>query len=72
MHVHELRKRFIEHKNYAAEDVNELLDFARKAYIFNEIASSEYKILVRDLEALGAKFPYDEFENNYLIKEQQD
>ena len=50
MHVHELKKKFYEEKKYDAENVNKLLDFARKAYIFNEIDSSDYKILVRELE----------------------
>lgn len=57
MDVQELERRFFEEKKYAAENVNKLLDFARKAYIFNEIDSSDYKILVRELEALGATFP---------------
>ena len=67
MRVHELKKKFFEERQYTAEDANVLLDFARKAYIYNEIASSEYKRLVRELEALGAKFPDDASSENSFI-----
>lgn len=62
MYVHELKEKFANHKQYSTEDVNELLDFAKKAYVTNEITSSEYKKLVRELESLGAKIPADEKE----------
>lgn len=57
MTVHELKEKFFSHKNYEAEDVNVLLDFAKKAYIYNEISVSDYKNIVRELESLGAKIP---------------
>lgn len=59
MHVHELQKRFSVHRNYVTDNVNELLDFAKKIYITNEITTSEYKKLVRELESQGAKIPHD-------------
>ncbi|WP_019155979.1 YppF family protein [Robertmurraya massiliosenegalensis] len=63
MLVHELKEKFSIHKQYQTEDVNELLDFAKKAYVSNEITSSEYKKLVRELESQGAKMPQLETEN---------
>lgn len=63
MFVHELKKKFSIHKKYQTEDVNELLDFAKKAYVSNEITSSEYKKLVRELESRGAKLPHHKTEN---------
>lgn len=57
MTVHELKEKFFSHKKYVTEDVNVLLDFAKKAYIFNEITVSDYKNIVRELESLGAKVP---------------
>ncbi|MDF1507765.1 YppF family protein [Robertmurraya sp. DFI.2.37] len=62
MFVHELKEKFSIHKQYQAEDVNELLDFAKKAYVSNEITSSEYKKLVRELESQGAKLPHHKTE----------
>lgn len=60
MYVHELKEKFSTSKKYETEDVNELLDFAKKVYISNEISLSEYKNLVRELESQGAKTPHDE------------
>lgn len=57
MDICELKNRFIQCKEYPAGNVNELLDFARKAYINNEITIREYCLLVRDLEAQGARIP---------------
>lgn len=62
MYVHELKEKFSIHRQYVTEDVNELLDFAKKAYISNEISSSEYKSLVRELESQGAQLPHHETE----------
>mgnify|MGYP001413602070 CR=1 FL=1 len=61
MYIHELKEKFSLHKNYQTDDVNELLDFAKKSYIHNEISSSEYKKIVRELESQGAKMPGDYF-----------
>lgn len=44
-------------KKYEAQDVNELLDFVKKCYIYNEITTCEYRNLVYELETLGAKTP---------------
>lgn len=57
MHIHELQEKFSRHKNYVTDDVNELLDFAKKAYIYNEISTGEYKRIVRELELKGASLP---------------
>lgn len=67
MNVHELNQKFIKLKNYSPESVNELLDFAKKAYIYNEISTSDYRKLVRDLESQGATIP-DEYKENTLIE----
>jgi hypothetical protein len=42
------------------------MDFAKKAYIHNEINLKEYQLLVRDLEAQGAVAP--DINRNSLIK----
>jgi two-component SAPR family response regulator len=68
MHVHELKERFAKQKDYAAQNLNELLDFAKRAYIFNEITSREYKNLVRELEQLGATLPAEKHTDNLLIE----
>lgn len=68
MYVHDLKEKFSNHKQYSTEDANELLDFAKKAYILNEISSSEYKNFVRELESLGATLPSDESEEHSQIE----
>jgi hypothetical protein len=68
MYVHELKEKFSNHKKYQTEDVNELLDFAKKAYISNEITSGEYKVLVRELESQGAKMPAEENEEHSQVE----
>lgn len=68
MNISELKSLFIQSKDYSTENVNELLDFARKAYIHNEINIKEYSLLVRDLEAKGAFLPLDSDNDNSLIK----
>ncbi|XJZ26007.1 YppF family protein [Bacillota bacterium Lsc_1132] len=57
MDIRELKSRFIQVRNYPANGVNELMDFAKKAYVQNEISIKEYRLLVRDLEAQGAVSP---------------
>jgi YppF-like protein len=57
MSIHELKLMFLQLREYVTDDVNELLDFTRKAYIFNEISIYDYRGLVRDLENLGAVVP---------------
>jgi predicted transcriptional regulator len=57
MNIHELKSLFIQKRSYNNEDVNELMDFAKMTYIYNEISITEYRHLVRELEELGAAFP---------------
>ena len=66
MTIHELKLKFLQIRDYLTDDVNELLDFTKKAYIHNEISICEYRNLVRDLERLGAVIP-DIFIDNSLI-----
>ncbi|PLR80447.1 hypothetical protein CVD25_01615 [Bacillus canaveralius] len=54
MNIQELKTKFSSIRDYRTEDVNELLDFAKKAYIHNEISINDYRNLVRELEASGA------------------
>lgn len=61
MTVHELKLKFLHIRNYLTEDVNELLDFTKNAYIHNEISIREYRNLVRELENLGANIPEIQF-----------
>ena len=68
MLVHELMEKFSLQKNYSPENVNALLDFAKKAYIFNEITTRQYKNLVRELESRGAKIPDDLSQDQSLIE----
>jgi hypothetical protein len=65
MNIHELKSLFMQKRNYSTESVNELMDFAKMAYIHNEISISEYRHLVRELESLGAETPD---EQNTLIE----
>lgn len=60
MDIRELKSRFNQSRDYQADSVNELMDFAKKAYIQNEIDIKEYSLLVRDLEAQGAVSPNNE------------
>lgn len=66
MTVHELKLKFLQFKDYLTDDVNELLDFTKKSYVYNEISICEYRNLVRELETLGAKLP-EIFIDNSLI-----
>lgn len=66
MNICELKTRFILAKEYPADDVNELLDFAKKAYIDNDINIKEYSLLVRDLEAKGAMIPESDQDSSLI------
>lgn len=66
MTVHELKLKFLQFKEYLTDDVNELLDFTKKAYVHNEISICEYRNLVRELERLGAKIPEIFIDNHSL------
>ncbi|WNS73992.1 YppF family protein [Bacillus sp. DTU_2020_1000418_1_SI_GHA_SEK_038] len=57
MNVHELAMKFFQMRNYSPESVNELLDFTKKSYIHNDICITDYRNLVRELEAQGAEVP---------------
>ncbi|AIE60504.1 YppF family protein [Bacillus methanolicus] len=67
MNIHELKMKFGQKRDYTTENVNQLLDFAKKAYIHNEISINDYRNLVRELEALGATIP-DSLNNDSLIE----
>jgi uncharacterized protein YfkK (UPF0435 family) len=54
MNIHELKSLFIQKRNYSSENVNELMDFAKMIYIHNQISIKDYRLLVRELEELGA------------------
>ncbi|MCQ6277878.1 YppF family protein [Bacillus sp. EB600] len=66
MNISELKSRFIKCKEYSTDNVNQLLDFAKKAYIHNEINIKEYSLLIRDLEANGAMTPDSENDNSLI------
>ncbi|MDQ0213652.1 hypothetical protein J2S13_000046 [Oikeobacillus pervagus] len=57
MTIYELKKIFFEKKSYAPHDSNQLLDFAKKMYLFNELSYKEYRNVIRDLELEGAINP---------------
>lgn len=59
MTVHELKVKFFQFREYETDNVNELLDFARKNYITNVISITDYRNLVRELDSLGAIPPDD-------------
>ncbi|MCM3766605.1 YppF family protein [Neobacillus niacini] len=57
MDIRELKSRFNQSRDYSTDDVNALMDFVKKAYIYNEISIIDYRNLVRELEKLGAVVP---------------
>ena len=67
MDIRELKGKFIQSRDYTTDDVNALMDFAKKAYIHNDINIKEYRLLVRELERQGAVMPETDNENS-LIK----
>jgi hypothetical protein len=67
MDIRELKSKFIQSRAYTPDDVNALMDFAKKAYIQNDINIKEYRVLVRELEKQGAVIPETDNENS-LIK----
>ena len=66
MNITELKSRFIQSRDYTTDDVNALMDFAKKAYIHNEINIKEYRLLVRELENLGAAIPENNIDNSLI------
>jgi YppF-like protein len=67
MDIRSLKSKFNQSRDYITDDVNTLMDFAKKAYIHNEINIKEYRLLVRELEALGAVIP-DDYKEDSLIE----
>ncbi|MDQ1001761.1 hypothetical protein QFZ28_002161 [Neobacillus niacini] len=67
MDIGSLKSKFNQSRDYSTDDVNALMDFAKKAYIHNEINIKEYRLLVRELEAQGAVFP-DDYKEDSLIE----
>lgn len=66
MDIRELKGKFIQSRDYTTDDVNALMDFAKKAYIHNDINIKEYRLLVRELEKQGAVIPETENENSLI------
>lgn len=66
MNVHELKHKFYQCREYNTDNVNELLDYAKKVYINNEISISEYRNLVRELEAQGAVEPSSDIDHSLI------
>jgi hypothetical protein len=67
MDISSLKSKFNQSRDYTTDDVNALMDFAKKAYIHNEINIKEYRLLVRELEAQGAVIP-DNYKEDSLIE----
>lgn len=57
MSIHELKQKFLQKRSHSIEDVSQLLDFAKQTYINNEITVKEFRNIIRELEALGARNP---------------
>jgi hypothetical protein len=66
MDIRELKSKFIQSRAYTTDDVNALMDFAKKAYIQNDINIKEYRLLVRELEKQGAVIPEMDNENSLI------
>ncbi|MCM3566828.1 YppF family protein [Neobacillus mesonae] len=66
MIIHELKEKFSQTRNFSTDDVNALMDFAKKSYIHNEISIKEYRLLVRELEGQGAVLPDIDLENSLI------
>jgi len=66
MDIRELKSKFNQSRDYKTDDVNSLMDFAKKAYIHNEITIKEYRLLVGELEKQGAVIPDTDFENSLI------
>ncbi len=66
MDIRALKSKFIQSRDYHTDDVNALMDFAKKAYIHNEINIKEYRLLVGELESQGAVIPDDNKENSLI------
>ncbi|MCM3692804.1 YppF family protein [Neobacillus niacini] len=67
MDIRSLKSKFNQSRDYSTDDVNALMDFAKKAYIHNEINIKQYRLLVRELESQGAVIP-DDYKEDSLIE----
>ncbi|MFB9757675.1 YppF family protein [Ectobacillus funiculus] len=63
MTLGELRTVFVGVRQYEPTETNELLDFVQQRYVMGEICILQYRDLIRELEAMGARKP------NYLVEE---
>lgn len=68
MTIHELKQKFLQKKSHSIEDVSQLLDFAKQTYINNEITVKEFRNIIRELEALGARNPDLDYQNEKPVK----
>ncbi|MGM0845471.1 MAG: YppF family protein [Bacillota bacterium] len=50
MNLETIQQSFQENYNFKPASLNELLTFARKCYILNEITITEYRQLVKEIE----------------------
>jgi len=66
MDIRELKSRFSQSRDYNTDNVNALMDFAKKAYVHNEISIKEYRNLVRELEKEGAVLPVQDKESSLI------
>jgi len=66
MDIRELKSKFIQSRDYTTDDVNALMDFAKKAYIHNDINIKEYRLLVRELEKQGAVIPETDHKDSLI------
>ncbi|MFP3122972.1 MULTISPECIES: YppF family protein [Bacillaceae] len=63
MTLGELRTVFVGVRQYEPTETNELLDFVQQRYVMGEICILQYRDLIRELEAMGARKP------DYLVEE---
>ena len=66
MTVHELKVKFFQFREYETDNVNVLLDFAKKNYINNAISINDYRNLVRELDSLGALQPDENVDHSKI------
>lgn len=55
MTIHKIKEKFMEKRSYMIDDESQLLDFAKQAYIQNEISANEFRSAVKELELRGAQ-----------------
>ncbi|MBU8907956.1 YppF family protein [Desertibacillus haloalkaliphilus] len=57
MKLEELIQQFRQFKQTKPQDVNELLDFIQRSYIYGELTISQYRQLFKELSERGAEKP---------------